>query len=262
MTYLFFDIECANSFGGIGKMCSFGYVLCNCIQNGDNVFDFSIIEMADILMNPNAPFDWYLFKKGSKCQLTYSRTKYQQQAKFPHFYSKISSLLSAEDRLVFGFGCKNDVATIVNECTRYDLPQIEFSCYDIHTICEKFYKMQGGLSTFVKKLRINTQGMEFHDSRADAYFTMKVAEKFAKDAKLPLADTLKPYTPYTNKNVLQEQIKKFFKKWLERNTAENGENEKVNLTSKKIIVPEQFDWKQEFLQQITLGNEKNQTFSK
>ena len=26
MNYLFFDVECANSFDGVGKICEFGYV--------------------------------------------------------------------------------------------------------------------------------------------------------------------------------------------------------------------------------------------
>ena len=44
MKYLFFDIECANSFDGICKMCSFGYA----------IFDnkFNKIESKDILMDP------------------------------------------------------------------------------------------------------------------------------------------------------------------------------------------------------------------
>lgn len=244
MTYLFFDIECANSFGGIGKICSFGYVLVN--------QDFSIIETADILINPAAPFDWYLFKKGSKCQLTHSRAEYQRQPKFPQFYSKINALLSAKDRLVFGFGCKSDVATITTECLRYNLPQIAFSCYDSHTILEKHYDMQGGLSAFVEKLGIDTQGQPFHDSRADAYFTMKVTERFCADSAQPLQNLLAPYTPYASDLVLQEQIKKLFKKWLERQEAKKAADGKPRRIPKKVTVPEWFDYKKELALQLSL----------
>ena len=247
MTYLFFDIECANSFGGIGKMCSFGYALCN--------QDFSIIDTADILLNPDAPFDWYLFKKGSKCHLTHSRTEYQRQPKFPQYYSKIAALLSAKDRMVLGFGCRNDVATITTECLRYNLPQIAFTCYDMHTILEKHYAMQGGLSAFVEKLGVDTQGLAFHDSRADAWFTMKVAEHHARNVGAPLDAVLKPYTPYASDLVLHDQIKKLFKKWLERNEAKKAAEGKPLRTPKKVNVPDWFDYKRELMKQLALQAE-------
>ena len=241
MTYLFFDIECANSFGGIGKICSFGFVLCNS--------DFSVIETADLLMNPDAPFDWYLFKKGSKCNLAYSQSEYKKNPKFPHYFSKIQSLLSANDRLVFGFGCKNDVATISSECVRYNLPQIEFKCFDIHNMLEKFYETQGGLGPFVEKLGIDTHGMEFHDSRADAYFTMKVTEKLLADSKMQMAELLKAYTPLSSERSITDLKKKLFKKWLERNEEKKASEEKPRRVPKKVTVPEWFDWKREFVRQ-------------
>ena len=186
-SYLFFDIECANNFGGTGKICSFGYVLCN--------QDFSVIETDDLLMNPDAPFDWYLFKKGSRCHLAYSKEEYIKNPKFPQYYQRIRSLLGAGDRLVLGFGCKGDLKTIGAECRRYGLAEITYACYDIRTVLEKFYGMQGGLGAFVERLGIDTQGMEFHDSRADAIFTMKVTEKLTRDAGKPLAEILKPFQP-------------------------------------------------------------------
>ncbi len=249
MTYLFFDIENANSFGGFGKICSFGYVLCNA--------DFSIIETDDILINPDAPFDWYLFKKGSKCRLTHSRNEYQRQPKFPQYYSKIQALLSAKDRLIFGFGCKNDVATITTECLRYNLPQIIFYCQDMHTILEKHYCLQGSLSAFVEKLGIETEGMTFHDSRSDAWFTMKTAEKLAKETDLSLSDAIKIYTPYASEFVFREQIKKLFKRWLERSEAKkaaealaDGAERKSRRIPKKVKVPEWFDYRKELLFQV------------
>ena len=44
MKFLFFDIECANCFGGVGKIFSFGYVLTD--------ETFHVLERDDILMNP------------------------------------------------------------------------------------------------------------------------------------------------------------------------------------------------------------------
>ena len=250
MTYLFFDIECANSFGGIGKICSFGYVLCGHDSNSPHPQDFTVLETDDILMHPGVQFDWYLFKKGSKCQLTHTKSEYQKQPKFPEFYEKIRELLGAEDRLVFGFGCKNDVATITTECLRYNLPQIDFSCHDMHPLAEKQYDMQGGLGTFVEKLGIETEGMEFHDSRADAWFTMKLTERLAKDAGKTLEDMLTGSTPYESKTVLQEQVKKLYKKWLGRTEAKKTADGKPPRTPKKLKVPDWFDFRKELLFQI------------
>lgn len=44
MKYLFFDIECSNCFNKIGKICEFGYVLCD-----ENL---SILKKGDIPMSP------------------------------------------------------------------------------------------------------------------------------------------------------------------------------------------------------------------
>ena len=111
MTYLFFDIECANCFDGIGKICSFGYVLCD--EN------FSVIETDDLLMNPAAPFDWYLFKKDSKCKLAYSREDYINNPKFPEHYKKIKSLLEESNRIVLSDRERAIIAEMDKEST-YD----------------------------------------------------------------------------------------------------------------------------------------------
>ena len=60
-TYLFFDIECANCFGGVGKMCSFGYVVVN--------QDWTILDEDDVVMNPETEFDWDLFDQKRGCKL-------------------------------------------------------------------------------------------------------------------------------------------------------------------------------------------------
>ena len=249
MTYLFFDIECANSFGGIGKMCSFGYVLCNS--------DFSIIESNDLLMNPDTVFDWYLFSKHAKCKLAYRREDYYTNPKFSHHYSKIKSLLEAKDRRIFGFGCQNDVATIATECLRYDLELIDFNCYDLRPLAEKFYDMQGGLGAFVEKLDIPTQGMEFHDSKADAFFTMKVAEKLAKDSAKSLEEQFTLFTPFSSKEQRKSKIKKLYANYLERKEAGKVTDEKQKIKLKKVTVPKWFDYKRELLEEIKIQNEEN-----
>ena len=241
MTYLFFDIECANSFGGIGKICSFGYVLCN--------EDFSVIESDDFLMNPGTVFDWYLFSKNAKCRLAYTRDDYNANPQFPHYYSKIKSLLEGKDRRIIGFGCQNDVATIATECMRYGKELIDFNCYDLLNPLEDVYKMKGGLGFFVEKLEIPTEGLEFHDSKADAVFTMKVAEKLVCDGKKPLQEQISAFTPFSSKLLRQKKIKKLYANYLERKNKEKNEG-KPPLPTKKITVPKWFDWRKELLDEI------------
>ena len=245
MTYLFFDIECANSFGGIGKMCSFGYVLCN--------HDFSVIETNDFLINPDAPFDWYLFKKNSKCHLAYRKEEYLRHEKFSHFYSKICTLLTSPDRLVFGFGCSNDISTIESECIRYGLNPIDFSCYDISKILGQYYQTSGSLSSFVQLLNINQTGLEFHDSKADAIFTMKVTERLAADMDKPVNQILSGYQPASGIHAYSEKIKKLYVKYLERSSAPK------NKTRRKIRVekvPDNFDYKKELLLELELQKQQ------
>ncbi|MBQ9909575.1 MAG: hypothetical protein IJM48_07235 [Treponema sp.] len=242
MTFLFFDIECANSYGGIGKICSFGYVLCN--------EDFSIIESNDLLINPDAIFDWYLFSRNAKCRLAYSREEYKRQPKFSHHYSKIKSLLEGKDRLVLGFGCQNDVATIATECIRYESRLIDFNCHDLVNPLEKFYGIKGSLKSFIEKLEIPTQGMEFHDSKADAFFTMKVAEKLCKDSGKALKELCSPFTPFSSKLLRKKKIKKLYGNYLERKEKTSQQAGKPPRPIKKITVPVWFDFRKELLDEI------------
>ena len=243
MTYLFFDIECANNFGGIGKMCSFGYVLCR--------EDFSVIESDDILMNPDAPFDWYLFKSGSKCQLAYRREDYTRQPSFAAHYERLCGLLSAPERLVVGFGCENDVATITTECVRYDRPLITFACYDIRAALMAHYHQQGKLSDYVAQLGIDTTGLDFHDSRADALFTMKVTEALCTDSKQTLSERLCAYTPITSAGALTDRRQKLYRRHLERkeaaNVAATGTQRRI---PKRVTVPADFDFRSELLREL------------
>ena len=69
MKYLFFDIECANCFNNIGKICEFGYVMTD--------EKFKVLDKNLILINPNTKFDWYVAKNllaHSKKQYLYGRS--------------------------------------------------------------------------------------------------------------------------------------------------------------------------------------------
>ena len=63
--FVFFDCECANTFEGVGKICSLGYVITD--------DDLNVIESEDVVINPECDFDWYLFSGKGGCQLAYSK---------------------------------------------------------------------------------------------------------------------------------------------------------------------------------------------
>ena len=247
MTYLFFDIESANSLGGFGKICSFGYILCNS--------NFSEIQSGDILINPDCPFDPYLFRHNSRCRLSYRREEYRRQQKFPQYYSKIKSLLSAPNTLVVGFGIESDIVTIMNECIRYNLEPIPFDCYNLHSPLTSFYETQGRLENFVEKLGVSSIGLEFHDSKADAIFTMRCAQKLCLDAQKSLEDIFTAFPPINSLNTHKARIKKLFQTWLLRSEAKKAKYGKPLRTPKKVSVPDWFDYRRELLAELSWQEE-------
>ena len=55
MRYLFFDIEGANCFDFLAKMCSFGYTITD--EN------FKVNSKIDVIINPESPFDRHIIRK-------------------------------------------------------------------------------------------------------------------------------------------------------------------------------------------------------
>ena len=105
-SYLFFDIECANCFDGVGKMCSFGYVVVD--------QDFNILDEDDVVMNPETEFDWYLFDPKKGCMLAYSKDYFRMQHNFESFHGGIKKLMEAPDRKIVGFSSSNDVSILLS----------------------------------------------------------------------------------------------------------------------------------------------------
>lgn len=84
MKYLFFDIECANCFDRKGKIFSFGYVLTD--------EKFNVLEpREDILVDPDAPFDWYVAKK----MMAYDKKEFRTKPRFDRIYPRIKSFPKA-----------------------------------------------------------------------------------------------------------------------------------------------------------------------
>ena len=201
-TYLFFDIESANSSGGVGHICSFGYVLTDS--------ELSVIETDDIVMNPRSFFEERLLAKGSDCRLAYRESYFLEQPDFTHFHERIMRLLTAPRRLPVGFAVRNDVDFIVCACMNFGLPQIDFSAYDIHFIVNRLNDDHAGLSGWIGRYGIDVSHLHAHKSCDDAMMTMLLAKKICAvhGSTLPRLFSLYPGSLVTSRHVLQARAER------------------------------------------------------
>ena len=181
-SYLFFDIECANCFDGVGKMCSFGYVLTDRF--------FNVLDTDDVVMNPECEFDWYLFSPKNQCPLAYSKDYFRAQRNFESYYKPIKKLLEESDRKVIGFSSLNDVGFIVSACERYNLPYINFSSWDIAQILEQTKGKTMKLKEWCEDYKIDLSKIQAHKSQDDAMMTMLLTKAFCEENGIEIQDLL------------------------------------------------------------------------
>lgn len=166
MKYIFFDIECANCFGGNGKICSFGYVITDRF--------FNVLEKEDIVINPKAPF--MLGRKGKDfIKLAYSKEEFKNAPDFQRFYRMIKSILSRKDSLIFGYASENDENFLRSECERYILPCINFKSYDVQKLLRLEFHMKNSISlSSAESLFGVCNRQELHKSDDDSLMTAEV----------------------------------------------------------------------------------------
>ena len=174
MKYVFFDIECANCFDGVGKICEFGCVITD--------EAFSVLEERSLKINPRAPFDKKGFGMGG-IHLEHPFAFYKTQPDFPHFYPQIRDLLEDPTCLVIGHGTENDVRFLLNECARYDLPPMDFKFYDTCELAKVIYGRTEklNLKALYGEFCAHEEVEQNHRSLEDAYMTRDVAKFYAKD---------------------------------------------------------------------------------
>lgn len=170
--YLFFDVECANCFEGIGKICSFGYALTD--------ERFNILETDDIVINPECEFDWFLFKNKDDIKLAYSKNHFFKQPNFSNFYDRINSLCTERNSKVFGFSSLNDVGFVLTACERYNLPVFDFAAYDLEKIIKKEDEIFGSLEKRCQILGVDNSDLTPHKSSDDAVMTMRLLKAFCE----------------------------------------------------------------------------------
>lgn len=169
MNYLVYDCEVANSFDGISKICSLGYVLV------DN--DFNILKKEDILLNPEDKFDYHLYNNTANIRLYYPRSIFYSSPSFKERYEYIKQLFDDSD-IVVGFSIENDIKFILDACMRYNCENINFKYVDVQKLFKLFYNdtQDRSLDYCVSFFNIDTE-MVLHKSDDDAYLTFMVLKR-------------------------------------------------------------------------------------
>jgi DNA polymerase III alpha subunit (gram-positive type) len=184
LNYLFFDVECANSFDGVGKICEFGYVLTD-----ENL---NIIKQGIHLINPDAEFDWYVKYK----IISYAIKEYEKAPKYPQIYRMhIQELVELPDTLYVGHGVRDDIKYLNDEANRYNLPRFERQCIDSSQIHRRFYNLPQtkGLKAIVKELEIGDH-KKLHNSEYDAKMTLEYVKRMCEESGLSFEQLIKKHT--------------------------------------------------------------------
>lgn len=163
-SFVFFDCECANTFDGVGKICSLGYVICD--------DDLNIIESEDVVMNPECDFDWYLLSGKGECKLAYSKDYFRTKPNYEAYYKDIKKLFTTGNRYIAGFAVSNDVGFVNDACERYELPYIQFRAFDLERYLEHKYEKKQKLVEWAEEFGVNVAKFQSHKSEDDAIMTM------------------------------------------------------------------------------------------
>lgn len=163
-SFVFFDCECANTFDGVGKICSLGYVICD--------DELNVIESEDVVMNPECEFDWYLFSGKGDCQLAYSKDYFRLKPNFDAYYKNIKKLLTTGNRYIAGFAVGNDVGFLNSGCERYGRDYIQIYAFDMEKYLETKYNKKQKLTAWASELGVNVAKYQTHKSVDDAIMTM------------------------------------------------------------------------------------------
>lgn len=183
MDYISFDIECANSYNGRAKICSFGY----CIADAQ----LRVTEKRDIIVNPKSRFNPGMTKSG-EIVLAYTKEQFRAAPDFAAVYPEIKSLLEAPNRVAIGHSVLNDVGFLRAECARYRLPQLEYDYIDAQTI----HHVDSATEHVMSLDKIADEyGIEFipHKSDDDAYATVLYLAAICAKNDLPVDRLLAKY---------------------------------------------------------------------
>lgn len=179
MKYLFFDVEGANSYNYVSKMCTFGYVIAN--EN------FEVESKIDVIMNPEAQFDRHIINENMNA---YPLDTYPTRPPFSYFYNSIKKILENKDQYIIGWSINNDVRYIYDACKRYNLPQIEYKYFDLQQAYIKIFKLDSANSLEAACNKCDIVCEHAHKSDEDAYYTMKLLQKLCESRQQTIEEFL------------------------------------------------------------------------
>ena len=207
LKYLFFDLEYANSKGGINKICEFGYVITN--EN------FDVIKKGNFIIDPyinRNEWDWRVVRK----ILTRKVSKYEHSPRFDEYYLDMKNMIENAD-YVFGHSLDGDAKALNDDCKRYNLGSINFNFYDIKLFYKSYKnsKNETSVTNILNELNIDGDRRE-HDAEADAFNTMLELKKMLEELNCSLSELIILCPEAKNKNenyevesiVVNQKIKK------------------------------------------------------
>lgn len=169
--YLFFDIECANCFDGIAKMCEISFVIVD--------KRFNILAEKEITINPQAWFKLTGRRFREDCHLRYEENNYSKYRKSPLFYDVadiIRTFFNTPDCITVGYAVKEDFRDLLDAHKRYEMSKPHYDGIDIQPISKAVLGLEKALS--LEKLarelcsEEELEGLHPHWSLHDAKMTM------------------------------------------------------------------------------------------
>lgn len=167
---IFFDIECANCFGGVCKICEFGHVSCG--------LDLALSGQGEMIINPEDGFHL------GGIRLAYAEKTYFSEPPFPTFYKRIKDLLEDESALPVGFAASNDIKFLCSSCLRYGLEEMRFLCLDLQPIADDLLGSDRSVSledACVELGAISPLEVHLHQAKGDAYLTYALCRRIAEE---------------------------------------------------------------------------------
>lgn len=169
-----FDIECANNFDDVGKICEFGFAECDLVQKN--------VKKNILYINPESEFALKGVDHGKDLLISKPYDFYKTQENLCFYYNNINSLLLRDNCLLIGFAILNDIGFLQTTCNRYKLTSFSFTCFDIQTYFQKLYPdafdKTPSLDRCFNYLYPNySENIFFHSSEDDAKATLLIALK-------------------------------------------------------------------------------------
>lgn len=205
-SFVFFDCECANTFEGVGKICSLGYVITD--------DELNVIESEDVVINPECEFDWYLFSGKGDCQLAYSKDYFRIKPNWESYYKDIKKLFTTGNRFIAGFAVGNDVGYVNSACERYEEDYIQFRAFDVEKLLNQVYGQKKKLKEWAEFMGVNVAKFQSHKSVDDAMMTMLCLKSYCMKENKSVEQVLTENKGYfvSNEQILEQAAERAYRK--------------------------------------------------